>query len=186
MESEILKATKILEQKGIIIYPTDTIWGIGCDATDETAVDKIFNIKQRSETKSLIILVDSWEMLTKYIPLIPAKVSCILKGSTKPTSVIYKNPKGLASNVVAADNSVAIRIVNDAFCQRLIHKFGKPIVSTSANLSGKSAPKSFDEINKALLNKADYVVNLIFEKKQNSASQIVKVNSKGKIEFIRK
>lgn len=186
MEKEILKALEVLEHKGVIIYPTDTIWGIGCDATDEAAVAKVYELKQRSESKSLIILVDSWQMLERYISKIPAKVSCIIEGSSKPTSVIYQSPKGLAKNVVASDNTVAIRIVNDAFCKALIRKFDKPIVSTSANISGKAAPKNFSEIEASLLNKADYVVNLHLEKNQHTASQIVRVDSSGKIEFIRK
>ena len=186
MDVELKNTVKVLLNGGIIVYPTDTIWGIGCDATDEIAVAKVFELKQRVESKSLIILVDSWEMLKQYITNIPAKVNCIIQGSSKPTSVIYNNPKGLAKNVIAKDNSVAIRIVKDDFCKLLIKKFGKPIVSTSANYSGKSAPKSFDEIDKTLLNKVDYVVSLQHNKKQGVASQIVKVDSKGKIEFIRK
>lgn len=183
---EIRKSLNVLQQGGIIVYPTDTIWGIGCDATNEIAVAKIYKIKQRTESKSLIVLVDSWTMLEAYIKEIPVKVNCILNGTSKPTSVVYDNPIGLAKNVIASDNTVAIRIVNDEFCKELIHQFGKPIVSTSANVSGKLSPKSFDEIEKSLLNKADYVVNLQFEKNQNTASQIVKVDSSGKIEFIRK
>ncbi len=186
MNLEVSKAKRVLEGSGIIIYPTDTIWGIGCDATNEVAVAKIYKLKQRTESKSLIVLVNSWTMLEEYISKVPAKVSCIINGSSKPTSVVYDNPKGLAKNVIANDNTVAIRIVKDEFCKALIHQFGKPIVSTSANVSGKSAPKIFDEIEDSLLNKADYVVNLHREKTQKTASQIVKVDSSGKIEFIRK
>ena len=185
-KNNISKSLEILQNKGVIIYPTDTIWGIGCDATNENAVSRIYKIKKRIESKSLIILVDSWDMLEKYIIDIPAKVNCIIQGSSKPTSVIYNNPKGLAKNVIAKDNSVAIRIVKDDFCKLLIEKFGKPIVSTSANYSGKSAPKNFGEIEKSLLEKVDYVVSLQHNKKQGIASQIVKVDNKGKIEFIRK
>jgi len=186
MKEELIEAQKVLKQEGIIVYPTDTIWGIGCDATNEKAVAKIYKIKQRTASKSLIILVNSWEMLESYIPKIPAKVNCIIQGSSKPTSVVYNNPVGLAKNVIASDNTVAVRIVNSDFCKQLIHKFGKPIVSTSANISGKSAPRSFDEIEDSILKKADYVVNLQLEKKQNMASQIVRVDPSGKIEFIRK
>ncbi len=186
MSEELEKSVEILKNGGIIIYPTDTIWGVGCDATDAIAVAKIYKIKQRNESKSLIVLVDSWEMLENYVPHIPAKVACIIKGFSKPTSVIYKNPLGLANNVLAQDNTVAIRIVNNDFCKKLIHKFGKPIVSTSANISGKIAPKNFDGIDKSLLYKADYIVNLQLEKNQSTASQIIRIDSKGKIEFIRK
>lgn len=186
MKTELNNALESFKKKEVIIYPTDTIWGIGCDATNEKAVAKIYKLKQRSESKSLIILVDSWAMLEIYVKEIPAKVNCIIKGSNKPTTVIYSNPVGLAKNVIAQDNTVAIRIVNDEFCKRLIQQFGKPIVSTSANISGIAAPKCFDEIDKSLLNKVDYVVNLHLDKKQSIASQIVKVNSSGEIEFIRK
>lgn len=186
MKKELQKSLSALKTGGIILYPTDTVWGIGCDATDENAVEKIFKIKQRSESKSLIILVDSWEMLQKYISRIPAKVSCMLEGSSKPTTVIYQNPIGLAKNVIAQDNTVAIRIVKDEFCKQLIHQFGKPIVSTSANISGEPTPKSFDEINPLLLESVDYVVNLPLENKRGVTSQIVKVHNNGKIEFLRK
>lgn len=186
MNTEIKRSLNVLNNGGVIIYPTDTIWGIGCDATDEHAVEKVFKIKKRSESKSLIILVDSWTMLQQYINDIPSKVSCILKGSNRPISVIYSDPRGLAKNVIAKDDTVAIRIVNDDFCNKLIKNFGKPIVSTSANLSNKMAPKSFSDIEKSLLDKADYIVNLHQDEKQRIASQIVKVDSKGKIEFIRK
>ena len=186
MEVEIKNTLKALKKGNLIVYPTDTIWGIGCDATDENAVAKVFELKQRTESKSLIILVDGMEMLQKHIKNLPGKVTCVLAGTSRPTSVIYKNPKGMAANVIADDNTVAIRIAKDEFCQRLIHDFGKPIVSTSANYSGKPSPKSFDEIDKTLLNKVEYVVNLHREEKQNRSSQLVKISNKGKIEFLRK
>ena len=186
MDVELKNTVKALSNGGLIIYPTDTIWGIGCDATDEVAVAKIYKLKQRTEAKSLIILVDSLKMLQEYVKKLPAKVTCVLQGTTRPTSVIYNNSKGLASNVIAPDKTVAIRIAKDDFCQKLIHDFGKPIVSTSANYSGKPFPKSFDEIDKTLLKKVEYVVDLHREKRQNSASQLVKVSKNGKIEFLRK
>jgi len=186
MTNIISKTVKLLSQAKIILYPTDTIWGIGCDATDEKAVAKVFKLKQRTEAKSLIILVDGMEMLQNYIDKFPTKVNCVLAGTSRPTSVIYKNPKGLAKNVIADDNTVAIRIAKDEFCQKLIKAFGKPIVSTSANFSGKASPKCFDDIDKSLLNKVDYVVNLHRDEKQNRSSQLVKISNKGKIEFLRK
>ncbi len=182
----ISKAIKILNTSKTILYPTDTIWGVGCDATNDKAVEKIYLIKQRSESKSLIVLVDSWEMLLNYVDMIPAKVSCIITGSSKPTTVVYNNPRKLAKNVIAKDNTVAIRIVNDGFAHELIQQFGKPIVSTSANISGEPNPKSFKEINPALLDSVDYIVNLPLENKSGIASQIVKVHNDGKIEFLRK
>lgn len=182
----IAKTIKILSESKTILYPTDTVWGVGCDATNEKAVAKIYKIKQRAESKSLIVLVDSWEMLLKYVEVIPNKVSCIIKGSSKPTTVIYSNPKRLAKNVIANDNTIAIRIVTDGFTHDLIKEFGKPIVSTSANISGDLSPKSFEEINPTLLDSVDYIVNLPLENNNGIASQIVKVHSSGKIEFLRK
>jgi L-threonylcarbamoyladenylate synthase len=186
MEKEIKSSLIVLKEGGVIIYPTDTIWGVGCDATNEKAVEKVYQLKRRSENKSLIVLMDSWEMLEKHIADIPNKVSCIIKGSSKPTSVIYNDPIGLAKNVIANDNTVVIRIVNDEFCKELIRKFKRPIVSTSANYSGTKTPKSFFDIDTSLLEKADYIVNLHRNKTQTMASQIVKVDKRGKIEFIRK
>ncbi|MEN8123689.1 MAG: L-threonylcarbamoyladenylate synthase [Bacteroidota bacterium] len=186
MQNDLKNTLKILKNGGIFLYPTDTVWGIGCDATDENAVKKVFELKKRIESKSLIILVDSWDMLQQYINKIPPKANCILEGTSRPTSVIYENPKGLAKNVIANDHTVAIRIVKDDFCKQLINKFGKPIVSTSANYSGKPTPKNFNEIDKTLFDKVDYVVNLNREKKFGVSSQIVKIDEKGKIEFLRK
>ena len=139
-----------LQKGGNILYPTDTVWGIGCDATNEKAVTKIFRIKKREESKSLVILVNNIEMLRQHVGEIPTKLIDILKKATKPTTVIYKSPKGLAKNVIAKDNTVAIRIAQDEFCQKLIKKFGKPLVSTSANISGSRTPSTFKEINQSI------------------------------------
>jgi len=146
LKKELQYAITCLSKASIILYPTDTVWGVGCDATNEVAVTTIYKVKQRDESKSLVILVDSFEMLQEYVTAIPRKVIELLEESTKPTTIIYSNPKGLAKNVIAKDNTVAIRIVQDKFCQKLIQKFGKPIVSTSANISGKPTPQSFKEI----------------------------------------
>lgn len=168
-----------------LLYPTDTIWGIGCDATSEEAVAKVFEIKRRSEIKSLVILVDGFEMLQKYIPKVPIAVLALLSKTTNPTTIIYDNPVGLAKNVVAADNTVAIRIVQNEFCKQLIHQFGKPIVSTSANISGNPTPKSFNEIEKSILASVDYVVNLQRDKVNEKSSTILKVSENGEITVLR-
>lgn len=185
MDAEIKTSLKILIQKNLLLYPTDTVWGIGCDATSEEAVAKVFGIKQRSESKSLVILVDSFEMLQKYIPKVPKAVLELLSKTTNPTTIIYNNPARLAKNVVAADNTVAIRIVQNEFCRELIHLFGKPIVSTSANISGNPTPKSFDEIEKSILDSVDYVVNLQRDEVNEKSSTILKVNEKGEITVLR-
>jgi len=158
-----------------ILYPTDTVWGLGCDATNESAVKKIYQLKNREESKSLIILVASIEMLQKYVGDIPEKALEILKTTEKPTTIIYNNPIGLASNTIAYDNTIAIRIPQDEFCIQLIKEFEKPIVSTSANVSGEPTPKSFSEISQAILKNVDYVVNLHQEKISEKSSTILKI-----------
>ena len=183
---ELDRALKVLLREQTILYPTDTVWGIGCDATSEHAVSKIFKIKNRANSKSLVILVNSPEMLQNYIENVPEKVMAVLSKTTKPTTVIYKNPKNLAKNVIADDQTVAIRIVRDDFCESLIRKFDKPIVSTSANISGDTTPKSFKDISKPILHSVDYIVNLPAVESKNSASQIIKLNDLGEIEFLRK
>jgi L-threonylcarbamoyladenylate synthase len=185
-QSEINNSLAVLKNGEVLLYPTDTVWGIGCDASNEKAVAKIFKIKQRAESKSLIILVDSFEMLEKYIEIIPDKVKPILTKPERPTTIIYENPHHLAKNVIAQDNTVAIRIVQDEFCKNLIHQFGKPIVSTSANPSGKPTPYSFKEIDQSILDTADYIVNLHREKINKQSSQIIKIDQSGGIVFIRK
>ncbi len=185
MNFEINKSLKILQEQQILLYPTDTVWGIGCDATSTIAVKKIFKIKQRSESKSLIILVDGIEMLKKYVPKISISVLNFIKKISKPTTVIYNNPVGLAKNVVAKDNTVAIRIVQQAFCQQLIAAFGKPIVSTSANISTNSTPENFKEIEPSILDSVDYIVNLHREEQNDKTSTIVKIGENNELIVLR-
>ncbi|MHB1146913.1 MAG: L-threonylcarbamoyladenylate synthase [Lutibacter sp.] len=185
MKTEIKNSLKMLYEKKILLYPTDTVWGIGCDATSEVAVARVFEIKQRSESKSLVILVDGFAMLKKHIPEVPKAVIELLSKTTNPTTIIYDNPVGLAKNVVAADNTVAIRIVQNEFCRRLINQFGIPIVSTSANISGNPTPKSFKEIEPSILESVDYVVNLQRSAMNEKSSTILKVNEKGDITVLR-
>lgn len=165
----------ILKNRNTILYPTDTVWGLGCDATNSAAVNKIYQLKNREESKSLIILVSSIEMLEQYVGHIPEKALEILRKPEKPTTIIYNNPKGLAANTIASDNTIAIRIPQDDFCIHLIKEFGKPIVSTSANVSGEPTPKSFSEISEAILKNVDYVVNLQQEKVAEKSSTILKI-----------
>lgn len=185
-EIEVDSALKALRNKETLLYPTDTVWGIGCDATCEDAVNKVFKIKQRSESKSLIILVSNVEMLKNYISNIPNKALEVLKNTTNPTTIIYNNPTGLAKNVVAIDDTVAIRIPENEFCKQLITAFGKPIVSTSANISGDETPKSFKDISQAVLDRVDYIVNLQREEINDKSSTILKVVENGDIIVLRK
>jgi L-threonylcarbamoyladenylate synthase len=180
-----LEAYQCLQQGKTILYPTDTIWGIGCDATNETAVDKVFELKNRPKQKSLIILVDAVEMLKKYVT-ITDETEALINSFELPTTVIYSNPTGLAANVINNDKSIAIRIVNHAFCRQLIRAFGKPIVSTSANISGEKNPVFFDDISEQIKNKADFIVA---EKYDTSVykfpSKLIKINADNSIDYLR-
>jgi len=185
LETQIQHTLQVLQDKGTILYPTDTVWGLGCDATNEKVVNSIYKIKKRDESKSLVILVDSIKMLQRYIEDIPENVMQIIQEESRPTTIIYNNPIGLATNVVAQDNTVAVRIVQDEFCQQLIHTFGKPIVSTSANISGSRTPTSFKEIEESILNAVDYIVNLHHDKVMSIPSKIIRVLKGGDLEVIR-
>lgn len=185
MNNEIANSLTILKSGKTLLYPTDTVWGIGCDATSAIAVQKIFEIKQRPEQKSLIVLVDGVEMLKKYIQNIPSNLLALLKTIKKPTSIIYSNPVGLAKNVVAKDATVAIRIVQNEFCRELIKQFGKPIVSTSANISGEKTPQSFKEIDELILESVDYIVNLHSQDENTKPSTILKLEENGEITVLR-
>ncbi len=184
-KKEIKTISELLHNGKTILYPTDTVWGIGCDATNKEAVQKIYHIKQRSESKSLVVLVNSVKMLREYIEEIPNKALEILTSATQPTTIIYQNPKGFAENTIADDLTIAIRIVQHPFCSELIETFGKPIVSTSANISGEPTPTDFSKISKHILNAVDYIVPLPSEKMKGKSSTILKIEGK-KIIVIRK
>ena len=185
MNTDIKNSLGALQDSKIILYPTDTVWGIGCDATDEKAVSRIFEIKKRNESKSLVILVDGIEMLKKYVSDIPEEVVEILKTSERPTTIIYNDPIGLAKNVIAKHKPVAIRIVKHNLCHKVIATLGNPLVSTSANISGMPTPNSFKEIDESILEAVDYVVNLQLEKITTIPSRIIKISDNGAIVVIR-
>ena len=189
IESEIQNTLKVLENGGTILYPTDTIWGIGCDATSPAAVEKIFAIKKRGAEKSLIILLDDVSKLKNYVEHIPKEAFSYIETTERPLTIIYPaaNKKSLAKNVLAEDGSVAIRITKDAFCKKLIQEFGKPIVSTSANISGENPPQNFSEIPNEIKKAVDYVVNYRQEENTNpKPSIIIRIGPDGGIDFIRK
>ena len=178
--------TEILKAGKVILYPTDTVWGLGCDATNPEAVAKIFQIKQRSESKSLIILVSDTEMLQHYVTDIPFKVLTYLQTLQEPTTIIYSHPLHLAKNVIAADNTVAIRVVQDVFCQQMIADFGKPIVSTSANISGESTPLYYQLINPQIIAECDYVVPYRQDDTQiKNPSRLIRFDTDGEIQILR-
>ena len=179
------KLLETLKSGGIILYPTDTIWGIGCDATDDEAVMKIFELKNRDQNKPLIILVESEKRLQDLVE-VPAVAWDIMDLSEKPITIVYDAPKGISKNLLAEDGSIGIRLVKDEFCKRLISKLNKPIVSTSANFSGEKSPKSFADISQKLINEVDAVAES--QKSRVSeweASSIIRVWNDGRIKVIR-
>lgn len=186
MTTEINKCLEILKSGGIILYPTDTVWGIGCDATNAEAVAKIFKLKQRAEAKSLIVLVASDAMLQNHVAEVPELAWDIIDLATSPTTIIYPKGKNLAKNVLAENGSIAIRMIKDDFCVQLLQKFRKPIVSTSANISGTPTPFNFKSIQKPIKKGVDYVVDAAFDKGTHQPSALIKLGLSGEIEIIRK
>lgn len=187
IKTEMEKANGILSGGGTILYPTDTIWGIGCDATDRKAVEKIYGIKNRKDTKAMLVLVDSAGMLEDYVEEVPEMALEIIDISNRPLTIIYPGARGLADNLVHSDGSIGIRITTDPFCTELLRAFGKPIVSTSANVTGKTAPAFFNQIEKSIIGSVDYVVEWRRDDNEiRKPSGILKVALNGEIEVIRK
>jgi len=185
MKTEIENALAVLKRGGLILYPTDTVWGIGCDATNADAIDKIYALKKRAESKSMICLVHDFKLLNQFVEEIPEVAYDILRYAVKPTSIIYDDPIRVATNIIAADNSLAFRVSKDIFCKTLVRKFRKPIVSTSANISGKATPLSFAEISEEIKNGVDYVVNYNRKEKRGTPSAIIKLTLDGTVKVIR-
>jgi L-threonylcarbamoyladenylate synthase len=185
-DEDINNSLITLRKGGIILYPTDTIWGLGCDPTNSLALEKIFKIKSRSENKSLLILVDGEQMLDRFVRDIPEIAFELTSVSDSPLTIIYPFGKNLAQGVCNADGSVGIRICNDDFCRELIRRFRKPIISTSANFSGKPSPGNFSEIEKTIIDAVDYVVNYRQDDRQKYApSPVIKLEQNGTIKIIR-
>ena len=185
MRTEIENAIAVLKKGGLILYPTDTVWGIGCDATHPNAIERIYNLKKRLNDKSLICLVADLNMLEQYVEKVPKAAYDVLKFSVTPTTIVYDDPIRISENLIAADNSLAIRIADDEFCKKLIRKFRRPLVSTSANISGEKTPSNFQEISKEILEGVDYVVNLQQAKKSDKPSTIIKIKNDGTVKVIR-
>lgn len=187
IEREAQNAAEVIRKGGIIVYPTDTIWGIGCDATDEKAVEKVFALKKRAESKSLIALVGSEHGLLRTVKTVPEPAWDILKYSERPVTIIYDHPIGIAKNALAEDGSLGIRVTGDPFCRRLLELIKRPLISTSANVSGQPSPACFAEIDPEILSGTDYVVD--FRRKDTrkaQASTILKLTDDCRITVIRK
>ena len=187
------EALEVLRNGGVILYPTDTVWGLGCDATNPEAAARIYEIKKRSDSKSLVLLASDLDMVARYIREIPDMAIQLVEVNDKPMTIIYPGAltgqecRGLAHNTVAQDGSVGIRIPVVDFCRDLVHRFGRPIVSTSANISGEPTPRKFADIPQQIKDAVDFIVDPSLERNSTgSASSIIKVGLDGTIDIIRK
>ena len=180
----IKEALLALQNKQIILYPTDTVWGIGGDATSSEVVEKIYRLKQRDDHKAMIVLVKDTEMLTFYVSEIPETAFPFFE-EARPTTLVYPNGINLASNLMGADGSIGLRIPRHDFCQELLTTFGKPIISTSANISGSETPKNFNGITSKILEGVDYIVHLQQETKPNPPSRVIKIETNGEVNILR-
>lgn len=188
IDSAVSEALKVLKEGGVILYPTDTVWGIGCDATNGEAVRRVFEIKRRSEAKSLVLLACDLDMVARYIREIPQMAISLVEVNDAPMTIVYPGAQYLAPGVVAEDGSVGIRIpLEDCFCRQLVRKLRRPLVSTSANISGEPAPEGFREIPEEIKSAVDFVVPPSLEAgASRRASQIIRVGLRGEVEIIRR
>lgn len=186
MIDDIKAALAVLQKGGVILYPTDTIWGLGCDACNEEVVKRIYMIKKRIDSKSMLVLMENAALLDRYVDEVPEIAFDLIEVTDKPLTIIYDGAKNLAKNLVAEDGSIGIRITTEAFSSELIRRFKRPIVSTSANISGKNSPACFDEIDQEIIDAVDYVVKYRQDDTQKTVpSGIMKLGSGGEIKIIR-
>lgn len=187
LREEVAKALKVVQEGGIILYPTDTIWGIGCDATNTEAVKKIYKLKQREESKSMIILLDNDNKLLSYVREVPDIAYDLIEFAENPLTLILSGAKNISPSLINTDGSIGVRVAKHDFCEQLIQRLRKPLVSTSANISGKPSPKNFNEIDAEIIKGVDYVVNLEqHDMQQKKPSKIMKLEADGRFIFIRK
>ena len=186
INTEIHNAYEVIKNGGLILYPTDTVWGIGCDASNEEAVAKIYALKQREESKSMICLMNGEKMMYHVFAKIPEVAWEILDHSERPTTLILDQPKNVAKNIIAKDNTLGIRIVKEPFCFKLMERMKRPLVSTSANISGEPTPMNFKEISPEIIKGVDYVVNLHHDKVCKKPSAIIKLTLDSQVKVIRK
>ncbi|MDR0874364.1 MAG: threonylcarbamoyl-AMP synthase [Prevotellaceae bacterium] len=186
MNEEIKKAIEVLRSGGVILYPTDTVWGIGCDATDSEAVQKVYDLKRRADSKSMLVLTDSVGKIGAYVKDMPALAWDLIEMSERPLTIIYSDARNLAENIIAEDGSIGIRVTKEAFSKTLCERFRKPVVSTSANVSGEPAPENFAEISEEIKNGVDYIVNFRQnERTKAKPSSIIKLETGNIVKIIR-
>lgn len=187
MEEEVKKAVEVLKNGGIILYPTDTVWGIGCDATNQAAVEKIYALKRKTDKLSMIILIDSADNVVRYVRQVPEVAWQLIELADKPLTVILPDGIGVASNLLPPEKTIAIRVVSHDFCREVLRKLRRPLVSTSANISGQPTPKGFEDISNEVIAGVDLVVDRSCDKgATGSASSIIKLGMGSEIEVIRK
>lgn len=186
MQNEIENAVKVIQEGGVILYPTDTVWGLGCDPQNEKAVLEIAKIKQRTDSKQFIVLVPNEQLLNKYVKEIPEICYDLIDLATEPLTIIYPVGQNVAKNILAPDKSLAVRITKHEFCSKLMQKLKSGLISTSANISGKPTPLQYNDIDSEILNSVDYIVNLEKTRVSTKASQIIKIGMKGEVQIIRK
>lgn len=186
INTEVHNAFEVIKNGGIILYPTDTVWGIGCDATNKEAVAKIYELKKREESKSMIVLMNGEKMMYSVFKDIPEVAWQILDISEKPTTLILDSPRNVAANIIAEDNTLGVRIVKEPFCFKLMERMKKPLVSTSANISGQPSPIAFKDISPEIVKGVDYVVNLYQDKIGGKPSTIIKLTNDSQVKVIRK
>ncbi len=187
LRDEVVKALRVLQEGGIILYPTDTIWGIGCDATNTEAIKKIYALKQRDEAKSMIILLDTENKLESYIQEVPSIAYELIEYAENPLTLVMPGAKNISPALISADGSVGVRVAKHDFCQQVIQRLRKPLVSTSANISGRPSPQNFGQIEQEIIDGVDYVVDLEqHELEQKKPSTIMRLNPDGRFEFIRR
>jgi L-threonylcarbamoyladenylate synthase len=186
MNNDIKNAVEILKKGGTILYPTETVWGIGCDATNDEAVKKLYNIKQKATEESVLVLVADVDMIYKYVQKVPEIAIQLIELSDKPLTIIFPQACEVAPDVAAADNSIGIRVVKHEYCRALINALKRPLVSTSANISGKSTPRHFDEISKSISEKVDYIVDAKYAGQMTGKpSSIIKIGLNNEVKIIR-
>lgn len=186
IKEEVRKASQVMKEGGVILYPTDTVWGIGCDATNPEAVKRIYEIKRRTDSKAMLVLVDSQAKVQFYVKEVPNVAWDLIDLATKPLTIIFDGARNLAENLLAEDGSVGIRVTNEEFSKQLCFYFRKAIVSTSANISGQSSAAVFSEISEEIKNSVDYIVNYRRnETRHSKPSSIIKLGSKGEVKIIR-
>ena len=186
-EKDIKEAVRVMKQGGVILYPTDTVWGIGCDATNPEAVKRVYEIKKRDDSKAMICLIDSDSRISRYIRNVPDVEWDLFSLATKPTTIILDGAQGLAPNLIAEDGSIAMRITNEEFSKELCYRMQKPVVSTSANISGEPAAQNYRDISPELLEAVDYVcLSRRNEHEPHTPSSIIKLSIDGGVQIIRK